>query len=40
MSLQLSPACQEAVELAKKTIPDGQPIDVGPLLGALYLGND
>ncbi len=36
MSLQLDRACRDAVELAKRTIPDGQPIDAAALLTALY----
>ena len=36
MPLNLDPLCQAAVDLAKKCVPEGTPLDAGLLLDALY----
>jgi ATP-dependent Clp protease ATP-binding subunit ClpC len=40
MPLRFNPACQSAIDLAKRALPDGAELDVGTLLGALYYGGD
>jgi len=40
MPLRFDPACQTAIDLAKRALPDGAELDIGTLLGALYYGGD
>ena len=40
MSLRFDPVCQRAVDAAESCVPEGDVLQVGVLLGALYHGTD